>query len=407
MEAALKRLGLSNDGRSMFLADLCSSRRRATKTASAFSSSSFNASWIRAVQPPRKPAFSLFIFVDRKSLLWAPVSSSASSLTASTAAPEAEEETSDGQIQTGIHLQTARVKFLLRKECLFGEQFLLVGDDPMFGLWDPSKAIPLEWSDGHVWTAQLDVPVGKAIQFKFIRRGLAGEITWQPGPDRILKIWETTETIVVSPDWDNVENEEELLAILTEESIVMEGKPAAGDSRDVTAETHLQKSDATEIQGCLTDENLSEGMGDAKKQNSYEADRILVPGLAPLPVAETASVFPKDAMTGGMVSDALLAFNEAEVCNPSQLSGEERKPDIPEGNLLDEESSILPETSSGNDSEETQSYGGDFSEEKLHLEGSNSQSTAGVIRNDIQWGRRTLHQLLLNLGFNINPTESA
>ncbi|KAG1365862.1 hypothetical protein COCNU_12G008620 [Cocos nucifera] len=401
MEAALKRLGLSSDGRSVFPADLRSSRRRSTKAASAFPSSFSSASWI---QLPRKPASSLVIFVDKKLLRSAPVSSSASSLSASAAAPEAEEETSDGQIQTGMHPKTARVKFLLRKECLFGEQFLVVGDDPMFGLWDPSKAIPLEWSDGHVWTARLDVPVGKAIQFKFILRGLAGEITWQPGPDRILKIWETTKTILVSQDWDNVENreisEEEPLAIPTEEAIIVEGK-LGGDGGAVTAETHLQKSDATEIQGHLTDEKLLEGMGDEKKQNSYEADRILVPGLAPLPVSGT------DALTGEMVADALLASNEAEDCNPWQSSGEEKKPDIPEGNLLDEESSILPETSSADDSEETQSYGGDFSGEKLHLEGSNSQSTAGVIRDDIQWGRRTLHQLLMNLGFNINPTESA
>lgn len=47
------------------------------------------------------------------------------------------------------------MKFVLRKECLFGEQFLLVGDDQTFGLWDPSNAIPLEWSDGHVWKAEL------------------------------------------------------------------------------------------------------------------------------------------------------------------------------------------------------------------------------------------------------------
>ena len=38
---------------------------------------------------------------------------------------------------------------------MFGEQFLIVGDDSTLGLWDPSSAIPLNWSDGHVWTAEL------------------------------------------------------------------------------------------------------------------------------------------------------------------------------------------------------------------------------------------------------------
>lgn len=38
---------------------------------------------------------------------------------------------------------------------MFGEQFLVVGDDTMFGLWDPASAIPLNWSDGHTWTVEL------------------------------------------------------------------------------------------------------------------------------------------------------------------------------------------------------------------------------------------------------------
>ncbi|XP_038978494.1 uncharacterized protein LOC103711172 isoform X3 [Phoenix dactylifera] len=340
MEAALKSLCPSNGSRSIYPTDLCSGRRRA---ACAFSS---NASWIRAVQPPRKPASSLLIFLDKKSLRSAPVSSSSSSssLSASAAAPE-------------------------------------------------------------------DVPVGKPIRFKFILRGFAGEITWQPGPDRILEIWETAKTVVVSQDWDDAEDrkisEEEPLAIPTEEAIIAESKPGS-DGGAATDDAHLPNGDTAEVQGHATDEELSRATGDEKKLASYgaAADRILVPGLAPLPESETASVFPPNDVTTGKVADALLASDEAEECNPSKLSGEERKPDVPEGNLLDEESSTLPETVSGDDSKKTQCYGGDFSEEK-HLEGSNYQSTAGVIKNDIQQGRSALHQLLLNLGFDMNPTEGA
>ncbi|CAI9782397.1 unnamed protein product [Fraxinus pennsylvanica] len=51
--------------------------------------------------------------------------------------------------------KTVNVRFKLRKECAFGQQFLIVGDDPVFGLWDPADAIPLNWSDGHVWSVKL------------------------------------------------------------------------------------------------------------------------------------------------------------------------------------------------------------------------------------------------------------
>lgn len=47
-----------------------------------------------------------------------------------------------------------RVAFELQKDCDFGEQFLIVGDDPTLGSWDPLEALPMTWSEGHVWTAE-------------------------------------------------------------------------------------------------------------------------------------------------------------------------------------------------------------------------------------------------------------
>jgi len=47
------------------------------------------------------------------------------------------------------------VKFQMHRNCSYGEQFLVVGNDPMFGSWNPAKAIPMNWSEGHVWTAEM------------------------------------------------------------------------------------------------------------------------------------------------------------------------------------------------------------------------------------------------------------
>ncbi|XP_020097339.1 uncharacterized protein LOC109716361 isoform X2 [Ananas comosus] len=71
----------------------------------------------------------------------------------------ADEDAADASTLIGIPLKTSHVKFVLHKECLFGQRFLLVGDDSNISSWDPSKAIPLEWSDGHVWTTELDLPI--------------------------------------------------------------------------------------------------------------------------------------------------------------------------------------------------------------------------------------------------------
>ncbi|XP_042476587.1 uncharacterized protein LOC122058141 [Macadamia integrifolia] len=114
-------------------------------------------------------------------------------------------ETADDKSQATSQLKTVHVKFQLQKECVFGQRFLLVGDDPVIGLWDPSNAIPLEWSDGHIWAVELDLPVWKPVQFKFILEGTTGEVFWQPGPNRLVQTWETKNVIIVSEDWENAE----------------------------------------------------------------------------------------------------------------------------------------------------------------------------------------------------------
>lgn len=112
--------------------------------------------------------------------------------------------------------KTVRVKFQLQKECTFGEHFFVVGDDPIFGSWDVTSAIPLNWADGHQWAAEVDIPVGKTIQFKFILRGITGNVVWQPGPDRTFQPWETSNTIIISEDWDSAESR-----ILSEEEKIV------------------------------------------------------------------------------------------------------------------------------------------------------------------------------------------
>ncbi|CAN1846424.1 Pentatricopeptide repeat-containing protein At2g29760, chloroplastic [Linum perenne] len=117
---------------------------------------------------------------------------------------------------------SVRVKFQLHKDCMYGEQILLVGNHPAIGSWDPMNAIALSWSEGNMWSVEMssdisnwlttrnlgqDLPVDTTMQYKFILRGSGGEQIWQPGSDRILKPWESMNTIVVTEDWENVEEQ--------------------------------------------------------------------------------------------------------------------------------------------------------------------------------------------------------
>ena len=72
------------------------------------------------------------------------------------------------------------------------------------------------------------MPIGKSIQFKFILKGNAGKILWQPGPDRVFKTWETKNTIIVCEDWENPEYQK-----------VIEGEQLANQNEQQTVNSDM------------------------------------------------------------------------------------------------------------------------------------------------------------------------
>ncbi|CAD5179136.1 uncharacterized protein LOC103988698 [Musa acuminata AAA Group] len=350
--------------------------------------------WITVRAPfPTKKLGSGHAVLFRGQLIWRSYSSSLSA-----ASSEVDRLTLDSYVEKADRYKTVHVRFVLQKECSFGQQFLLVGDDPMFGLWDPEKAVPLEWSSGHEWTAELDLPVGKQIQFKFILKGDAGEIKWQPGPDRCLQTWETSNTIMVSEDWEDAESqkiseEEPSLLILVEETRSVESKIGSnvGAVMDLT-----QNGEAQDKPRGVTDTTL-----------------LLVPGLVPIRALGSALGSPQETMPVKAAVDASHESDEAaEHYNSSaQLSEKEEKPEGSHENLLEEEeTTILSQQPDSHEHEEMavkQSNGSMLVEDKILPKEPNSEEIANVLQNDKQWGRRTLKQLLLNLGFNVTPTETS
>ncbi|CAI5930654.1 unnamed protein product [Closterium sp. NIES-64] len=45
------------------------------------------------------------------------------------------------------------VAFRLARQCAYGQKFYVSGAHETLGGWDLKKAIPAQWSEGHVWTA--------------------------------------------------------------------------------------------------------------------------------------------------------------------------------------------------------------------------------------------------------------
>ncbi|WOL00714.1 hypothetical protein Cni_G09427 [Canna indica] len=304
---------------------------------------------------------------------------SSSSLAA--ASLEVDELTPDAPLETTEASKTVHVRFVLHKECAFGQQFFLAGDDPMFGLWDPSNAIPMEWSSGHVWIAELDMPVRRQIQFKFVLKDLSGEVQWQPGSDRSLQTWETTKTIVVSEDWDN---ENELLIVHEEEEST---EINVGGNTGVVMD---------QVQVGIADEINSDSKSHGEKLIG-EGGLVLVPGLPPLSAPVSSEVLvpglpplsspvstvdsPQETMAAN-VADASLKSDEAGHYNSSQLSGEE---DISRGSdgsvhevetmLALQQPPLLLQQLDGGEYEEMQNTES-TPDDKILLEEQNSESTA-------------------------------
>ncbi|KAL5710352.1 hypothetical protein ACHQM5_020925 [Ranunculus cassubicifolius] len=190
----------------------------------------------------------------------------------------------DSLPQSAYQANTVQVKFQLQRECAFGEHFFLVGDDPMIGLWDPASAIPLNWSDEHLWMVELDFPVGKSIRFKFILKGPTEQVLWQPGPDRMFETWETKNTIVISEDWENPETQN-ITEVPSKDPIA--DQIFAEEISNAIGNNGLAAGEETVVNGAgsiLTKTGIAateKKLGSVEDENmvGYVQELVLVPGL--------------------------------------------------------------------------------------------------------------------------------
>lgn len=243
--------------------------------------------------------------------------------------------------------KTVRVKFVLKKQCAFGEQFLVVGDDPALGLWDPSKATALDWSEHHVWTAKTDLPANKLIEFKFLLREASGHVRWLHGANRTLRITETTNTLVVHEDWDHAKKqsvyEEEELSIGEED--VISSEDLAGSNGTMLADNNI-----------ITDEYLG---------------------------SESEAVVADAPLQGEM-----MVANETD---QPQLALHKDEAVLEE--LLEEVKAVAQNGSNSNDTTFCQ-------------EGALLANRPSILENDLAWAGKAMQQVLRILGFHIGTTKT-
>ena len=156
-----------------------------------------------------------------------------------------------------------------------------------------------------------DIPIGKAIHFKFILKGRTGNIFWQPGPDRIFQTWETRSTITVCEDWDNAQ----LQKIIEEEQFADQNEQPTVDSEILIVAENLSHP-KEELESAIADINTSPAEISILEP---QKEQIVADNIAPSPknpkaiVADNISYFEEPNMNASS-----KAFSEMIIADPKE-----------------------------------------------------------------------------------------
>ncbi|WP_260458833.1 carbohydrate-binding module family 20 domain-containing protein [Actinotalea ferrariae] len=83
---------------------------------------------------------------------------------------------------------TASVSFGVRATTVWGQNLRVVGDHPALGSWDPTAGVALSSATYPVWRAQVALPAGATVRFKYVRVDGAGAVVWESGADRVATV---------------------------------------------------------------------------------------------------------------------------------------------------------------------------------------------------------------------------
>ncbi|SEN83219.1 carbohydrate-binding module family 20 domain-containing protein [Actinacidiphila rubida] len=103
---------------------------------------------------------------------------------------------------TGTPDPSAGASFAVNATTVVGQNIFVAGDAAALGGWDTSKAVPLSSASYPVWKADVTIPAGTAIQYKYIRKDSSGAVTWESGANRTATV-PVSGKIVLNDAWRN------------------------------------------------------------------------------------------------------------------------------------------------------------------------------------------------------------
>lgn len=75
-------------------------------------------------------------------------------------------------------------RFAVEASTAWGENIYVVGSAPALGSWDPNDAVRLSPAGYPTWSGTVDLPASTAVEYKYIKRDMLGNVVWEGGDNR-------------------------------------------------------------------------------------------------------------------------------------------------------------------------------------------------------------------------------
>lgn len=207
--------------------------------------------------------------------------------------------------------EVADVTFEVVRHVEYGQTVTLVGNVDSLGNWDPEASVPMLWSEGDVWTAQLALPLG-SLEFKYLVKDADGSLLeWYGGENLVTDII-SSDGMAVKNHWGMLgyaeETQEEVQEHAAEE-IVEEVKEMIEEP--VEEETPIEEvKEEPQVMAAVTEEvQVVEEVKEAKKTESDEVDEMepkkeMEASAAVESILETDATVPKKLKSGAKDEEA-------------------------------------------------------------------------------------------------------
>ncbi|MFF9167696.1 MULTISPECIES: carbohydrate-binding module family 20 domain-containing protein [unclassified Streptomyces] len=107
-----------------------------------------------------------------------------------------------GNTGGGTGTTATGASFAVNATTAMGQNIYVVGDNAALGSWAPAAALKLDPAAYPVWKLDVNLPAGTSIQYKYIRKDAAGNVTWESGANRTATI-PSSGKITLNDTWRN------------------------------------------------------------------------------------------------------------------------------------------------------------------------------------------------------------